>query len=308
MDWIRHFDFHTASRTKGKYRLLILDGHESHHSEEFETYCREHNIITLCMPPHSSHLLQPLDVGSFGPLKKAYSRQIEQLMRMNITHISKLEFLCAFRGAFFASLTEKNIQGGFAGAGLVPYNPDRVISKLDVRIRTPTPPASSPTTALPWVSQTPYNPREATSQSAFIKTRISNHQSSSPTPMLTAVDQFTRGAMGIMYEVALLRAEASSLRKANEEVSKRRRAKKTRVRLGGSLTVQEAQDLLDQKAVGEQVVMTQVTTLGCGCLRQPQTTNQDGPMVPGMLVRDTGTRRTTKAWHRPALARLLLST
>jgi len=254
MDWIRHFDFHTAFRTKGKYRLLILDGHDSHHSEEFETYCQEHNIITLCMPPHSSHLLQPLDVGCFAPLKKAYSRQIEQLMRMNITHISKLEFLCGFREAFFASITEKNIQGGFAGAGLIPYDPERVISKLDVRIRTPTPPASSPTTALPWVSQTPHNPREATSQSALIKSRISNHQGSSPTSMLAAMDQFTKGAMGIMHEVALLRAEVSSLRKANEELSKRRRAKKTRVRLGGSLTVQEAQDLLDQKAVGEQLV------------------------------------------------------
>ena len=94
---------------------------------------------------------------------------------MNIIHISKLEFLYAFREAFFASITEKNIQGGFAGAGLMPYNPERVISKLDIRIRTPTPPASSPRTALPWVSQTPHNPREATSQSVFIKTRISNH-------------------------------------------------------------------------------------------------------------------------------------
>jgi len=254
MDWIRHFDFHTASRTKGTYRLLILDGHDSHHSEEFEAYCKGHNIITLCMPPHSSHLLQPLDVGCFGPLKKAYSRQIEQLMRMSITHISKLEFLCGFKEAFFASITEKNIQGGFAGAGLVPYDPERVISKLDVRIRTPTPPASSPTTALPWISQTPHNPQEATSQSAFIKTRISNHQGSSPTPMLTAVDRLAKGAMAMMHEVALLRTEVSALRKANEGLSKRRRAKKTRVRLGGSLTVQEAQDLLDQKAVGEQLV------------------------------------------------------
>ena len=254
MDWIRHFDFHTASRTKGTYRLLILDGHDSHHSEEFETYCREHNIITLCMPPHSSHLLQPLDVGCFGPLKKAYSCQIEQLMRMNITHISKLEFLCGFREAFFASITEKNIQGGFTGAGLVPYDPERVISTLDVRIRTPTPPASSPTTVLPWISQTPHNPREATSQSAFIKTRISNHQGSSPTSMLTAVDRLAKGTMAVMHEVALLRTEVSALRKANEGLSKRRRAKKTRVRLGGSLTVQEAQDLLDQKAVGEQVI------------------------------------------------------
>jgi len=127
------------------------------------------------MPPYSSYLLQPLDVGCFLPLKKAYSRQIEQLMRMNITHISKLEFLCAFREAFFALITKNNIQGGFAGAGLVPYDLERVISKLDVSIRTLIPPALSPTTALPWVSQTPYNPREATSQSTLIKNRISNH-------------------------------------------------------------------------------------------------------------------------------------
>ena len=71
--------------------------------------------------------------------------------------------------------------------------------------------------------------------------------------MLTAVDQFIKGVMAMMHEVALLRTEVSSLRKANEGLSKRRRAKKTRVRLGGSLTVQEAQDILDQKAMGEQV-------------------------------------------------------
>ena len=70
-------------------------------------------------------------------------------MRINITYISKLEFLYGFREAFFTSIIEKNIQGGFAGAGLVPYDLERVISKLDIRIRTPTPPASSPTTALP---------------------------------------------------------------------------------------------------------------------------------------------------------------
>ena len=72
--------------------------------------------------------------------------------------------------------------------------------------------------------------------------------------MLTAVDQFNKGAMAIIHKVAILRAEVSSLRKANEGLSKRRRAKKTRIRLGGSLTVQEAQDLLDQKAADEQLV------------------------------------------------------
>jgi hypothetical protein len=250
LDWIKHFDFHTAPRTKGNYRLLILDGHESHHSTEFELYCQQNNIITLCMPSHSSHLLQPLDVGCFGPLKRAYGRQVEDLMRMHINHVSKVEFLCSFREAFFASITERNIQGGFAGSGLVPYDPDKVLSKLDVKLRTPTPLNSRAATPQPWVFQTPRNPREATSQSTLIKTRISNHQGSSPTQMLAAVDQFTKGTMAVMHQVALLRAENAALRKANEALSKRRRAKKTRVQLGGSLAIQDAQDVLGQGAVG----------------------------------------------------------
>ena len=58
-------------------------------------------------------------------------------MRAHINHVSKLEFLCTFRETFFASMTEKNIQGGFAGAGLIPYDPERVLSKLDVQLQTP---------------------------------------------------------------------------------------------------------------------------------------------------------------------------
>jgi hypothetical protein len=72
--------------------------------------------------------------------------------------------------------------------------------------------------------------------------------------MIAALDQFAKGATAIMHRVALLEAETSALRKANEALSKRRRAKKTRVRLGGSLKVQDAQDLLDQKDVDEQVI------------------------------------------------------
>ena len=67
--------------------------------------------------------------------------------------------------------------------------------------------------------------------------------------MLTAVDQLTKGTMAIMHQVALLQSEVSSLRKANEALSKRRRAKRTRVQLGGSLAVQDAKDQLDQKTV-----------------------------------------------------------
>jgi hypothetical protein len=67
-------------------------------------------------------------------------------MRIHINHVSKLEFLYSFRKVFFISMTERNIQGGFAGSGLVPYDPERVLSKLDMRLRTPIPPVSRPGT------------------------------------------------------------------------------------------------------------------------------------------------------------------
>jgi hypothetical protein len=55
------------------------------------------------------------------------------------------------------------------------------------------------------------------------------------------------------HEMTLLSAEVRTLRAANEALSKRCRAKKTRVRQGGALTVEDAQDMIAQKDVDEQV-------------------------------------------------------
>jgi hypothetical protein len=100
------------------------------------------------MPAHSSHLLQPLDVGGFGSLKKAYGREIEYLIRRFITHISETEFFSTCYAAFRATFIEINIRGGLRGAGLDPFDPENVISKLDVQLRALTPPeeGSEPST------------------------------------------------------------------------------------------------------------------------------------------------------------------
>ena len=101
LEWIKHFDKHTAARAKGPYRMLVLDGHESHESAEFQEYCKTHNIITLGLPPHSSHLTQPLDVGCFSVLKRAYGRQIEIFIKAHINHITKVEFFLAFQSSLY---------------------------------------------------------------------------------------------------------------------------------------------------------------------------------------------------------------
>jgi hypothetical protein len=114
--------------------MLVLDRHESHISVDFKNFCKEHNIILICLPPHSSHLTQPLDVGFFGPLKKAYGKEIRKFIQTHVNYITKVEFFLAFYTAYNATITKENVAGGFRGAGFILFNPQAVISKLDVKL------------------------------------------------------------------------------------------------------------------------------------------------------------------------------
>jgi hypothetical protein len=119
------------------------------------------------------------------------------------------------------------------------------------RQHQPVPPPPLPILGSPRRHRT--QQRLSLSQSEYIKNRIARHQGSSPTPILTAVDQLAKGTQVLAHSVTLMTAEIRTLQKANEALSKRRRAKKTRVRLGGPLTKEDAHDLLAQREVQEQV-------------------------------------------------------
>jgi hypothetical protein len=254
LEWLKHFDRCTTKGSKNRYRLLILDGHESHHSVDFERYCKANKIITLCMPPYSSHLLQPLDVGCFSVLKQAYGREIEHLIRCFITHVSKTEFFPAFHAAYQATMTEENIKAAFKGAGLVPLDPESVVSKLDVQLRTPTPVEEEAGSSTAWVSKTPKTVLEAGSQSEYLERRIRRHQSNSPESILEALKSFSKGTKAVMHKVALLTAEVQHLRQANEILSRRRRAKRTRLQKGGIMTMEQGRQVIDQIDGDAQVV------------------------------------------------------
>jgi hypothetical protein len=250
VEWLKHFNAHTKARVVGARRLLVLDGHKSHHSLEFQELCKENNIYTLCMPPHSSHLLQPLDVGCFSPLKRAYSREVEALIRHHINHITKLEFLPAFKAAYNRSFTSTNICSAFRGAGLVPLQPDAVLSKLDVQLRTPSP-ATLPEAL--WEARTPSNVRELEAQSTLIRERVRQHKSSSPASIIEAINQLKKGAEVMILSAELMRDRIASLEKANKAASARKQRKKKRIQQRGVLIKGAGEDLLAQQEADQQI-------------------------------------------------------
>ena len=66
-------------------------------------------------------------------------------MHNYIYYIIKLEFLLAFKAAFFKLITKNNICASFQGAGLVLFNLEAVLLKLNVKLWTPSSPATEVT-------------------------------------------------------------------------------------------------------------------------------------------------------------------
>jgi hypothetical protein len=240
--WLqRVFDPYTRQKTVGTHRLLILDGHGSHATPQFDQYCREHAIITLCMPPHSSHILQPLDVGCFSALKRAYSRHVVAYMQMGINHIDKAEFLPTLRAARCEALTSSNIQSGFASTGLYPFNPEQVLCTISRPLTPPEPPAASQ--AL-WTPETPHNTQQLAAQVALLKNLLRRRSRSPTSPSNRALNQLVKGCEMAMHSAVLLAAENERLRTANERQQRKRQLKRRFISKESALSAAEAASLI----------------------------------------------------------------
>jgi hypothetical protein len=124
-------------------RLLIVDGHGSHTTDEFMTICFLNNIHLLFLPAHTSHVLQPLDLGCFSSLKTAYRRLVgEHTALTDTTKVGKANFLEFYAKAREIGLREENVRSGWKATGLYPKSVAKPLNSRWVILPTqpPTPP------------------------------------------------------------------------------------------------------------------------------------------------------------------------
>ena len=94
--WLQHFNDFTKNRTKGRYRMLIFDGYRSHITQDFIEYCWKNNIRPFQLPPHSTHLTQPLDVSTFLKFKGEFKRALREEVFYGARDINKADFFDIF--------------------------------------------------------------------------------------------------------------------------------------------------------------------------------------------------------------------
>jgi hypothetical protein len=128
LEWLKRvFEPPTHERAGGRPRVLICDGFGTHETLEILEFCFANNIILCRLPSHTSHKLQPCDVGPFAPLKTAYREQVERLNRGGVDMVGKEHFTYLYSPARDRALTSRNIRAGWSAAGLFPFNPERVL-------------------------------------------------------------------------------------------------------------------------------------------------------------------------------------
>ncbi|XP_030839669.1 uncharacterized protein LOC762421 [Strongylocentrotus purpuratus] len=126
-NWIQFFVKHIPP---ARPVLLIVDGHGSHISIGTLEYAKENQVELLCLPPHTTHWLQPLDRTVYGPLKVNYDKACAQYMRENPGQIvTRYKFSGLFRQAYGKAATIANAISGFRSTGIYPFNPTAVPQK-----------------------------------------------------------------------------------------------------------------------------------------------------------------------------------
>lgn len=129
LEFIKLFHNQTSHLQSEGPRLLHVDCHSSHINLPLLRFAREHNIIILGYPPHTTHLLQGLDVVLFSPFKNAYSKRSAEHLKQTGEEVEKPAFLTVLHKAVQDSFTEKNILTAWRKTGLRPVDPNIISDK-----------------------------------------------------------------------------------------------------------------------------------------------------------------------------------
>lgn len=103
--------------------LLILDGHGSHLTDRMIELAIKHNVHLFCLPPHTTHRLQPLDVGVFGPLQRQWEERCDAVVNTTGESIQIADVVTEYLAVREKSFQEQTILAAWAKSGIRPINP-----------------------------------------------------------------------------------------------------------------------------------------------------------------------------------------
>ena len=111
--------------------LLLLDGHSSHYSPDAMDKAASERVVMFCLPPHLSHLTQPLDRVCFGVLKKCWQEECFSYRLHNPCKvITPYNFSEVFHKAWVCTMTMSSITKSFKVFGVYPVDHSKILPSI----------------------------------------------------------------------------------------------------------------------------------------------------------------------------------
>ncbi|KAM5517601.1 transposase [Fusarium oxysporum f. sp. phaseoli] len=135
IEWLREVYLpQTQPEDESDARLIILDGHRSHVSDEWMATCFLNNVYCCYLPAHCSHGLQPLDNGVFNVSKAAYRKELQKLTSLtDSAPVDKVNFIKAYAKAREVGMTKKNILSGWRVTGNWPISRRKALMHPEIQ-------------------------------------------------------------------------------------------------------------------------------------------------------------------------------
>ena len=112
---------------EGQIHLIVFDKHKSHVSLTVTNWGKAHGLEFYILPPHTSHVTQPLDVACFGPLKAMYNIECQTYMRKNPGQIVNRYVVAELSSnAYLKAFSPSNIVNAFRKTGIYPIQRDQI--------------------------------------------------------------------------------------------------------------------------------------------------------------------------------------
>lgn len=132
-DWFESVALPYCKRLTGKV-VMIGDNLSSHFNNNILKECERHNISFVCLPANATHLLQPLDVAYFRPMKTKWRAILTKYK------VSKAKSAGTVPKDIFPKLLRKlmrelpnqgtNLRAGLEKCGICPLSAQPVLKRL----------------------------------------------------------------------------------------------------------------------------------------------------------------------------------
>jgi hypothetical protein len=106
--------------------LVILDNHSSRDIIDTETLWNEHKIMFLFIPPHTSHVVQPLDLCPNVMYKRLLTKRYKP-RKSDSTNARRNLIMMASISSLQTALSPAYCESAWEKSGLYPFNPEIVL-------------------------------------------------------------------------------------------------------------------------------------------------------------------------------------